>query len=286
VAVLLLLAALGCLVAGVSLPPGTAMVLLYVAAAILAAAGAVLLALAASYRQLSYALTEQALRIKWLGRTVIVPYSAIQGIYAGQRLSGNSTPDVPGWPGINVGPRRVRGMGRLRFFATSSDQSLLTLITVEHGGVIVSAEDPTEFQTALISHVEQYEDHAVEPTPAAVQQRGPVAMPWTALADLWLPVCLAIGIVLLLVTLAAISQRYDALPDQIPLHFDASLQTSQIAPKSDLLRLPLLGLICLAINGGLGVVVHPRERTLARLLWLGGAIVQMVLLIGLLRLLA
>jgi hypothetical protein len=177
-------------------------------------------------------------------------------------------------------------MGRLRFFATSSDQSLLTLITVEHGGVIVSADNPTEFQTALIAHVERYEDHAIETVPAILQEREPVAVPWTALADPWLSVCLALGVVLLLVMLFAIGQRYDALPDQIPLHFDASLQTSQIAPKSDLLRLPLLGLICLVINGGLGVVVHPREGTLARLLWLGATIVQVVLLIGLLRLLA
>ncbi len=89
---------------------------------------------------------------------------------------------------------------------------------------------------------------------------------------------------IVLCVLAAIGLRYDALPDQVPLHFDATGQTSQIAPKSDLLRLPLLGLIVLCVNWGLGVIVHPRERTLARLLWLGGAIVQLVLLLGVLRL--
>jgi hypothetical protein len=286
VAVVLLVVALVCLGLGASRTPDTAMVLLCLVAAIVAAAGIALLALATAYRQLTYVLTEQAVRIRWLGRSVILPYTAIQGIYAGQRLSGNSTTDIPHWPGINVGPKRVRGMGRLRFFATSSDQSLQTLITVEHGGVIVSATDPTEFQTALIAHVEQYEDHAVEAVPAVLHEREPVAAPWTALADLWLPICLAIGTALLLAMLGAIAQRFDALPDQIPLHFDASLQTSQIAPKSDLLRLPLLGLVCLVINAALGVVVHPREGTLARLLWLGATAVQLVLLIGLLRLLA
>jgi PH (Pleckstrin Homology) domain-containing protein/uncharacterized protein DUF1648 len=279
----LLLVALACIVFGASRTPGPTMLALCVVAALLATAGTLLLVWALAYRRLEYALTESALRIQWLGRTTVVPYPAIQGIYGGQRLSGQSTPTVPRWPGINVGPARVRGLGRLRFFATSTDQSQLTFITVEHGGVIISAQDPTEFQSALIAHVEQYgEEH--EPT--TWHQRPPSTLPWTALADPWFPTCAAVGLLALLATLAIVTQRYDALPDQLPLHFDASGQTSQIAPKSDLLRLPLLGLLCLAVNWGLGVVVHARERILGRLLWLGGIVVQLVLLIAVIRLVA
>ena len=62
-----------------------------------------LLVLAYGYRRLAYALTEAALRIDWLGRTLVLPYAAIQGIYTGQRLDGHATPSVPRWPGINVG---------------------------------------------------------------------------------------------------------------------------------------------------------------------------------------
>ena len=50
--------------------------------------------------------------------------------------------------------------------------------------------------------------------------------------------------------------------------------------------LPLFGLTCLVINWVVGIWLHPRERLLARLLWLGGAIVQVVLLMGVLRLVA
>jgi hypothetical protein len=50
------------------------------------------------------------------------------------------------------------------------------------------------------------------------------------------------------------------------------------------MRLPALGLVCLVIDWLVGVWVHPREPALARLLWLGGAIVQAILLIGVLRL--
>jgi len=260
------------------------MLLLCALAAILGAAGVVLLILAIAYQRLAYTLTDSALQIDWLGQTVEVPYHAIQGIYTGQRLSGHATPSIPTWPGINVGPSRVRGLGRLRFFATSTDQSMLTLITVEHGGVIVSARDPNEFRAALIDRVEESQD-----TPGDARtwrQTPPSRVPWTAVADLWLPICATVGLLLALVILAVIAFRFDPLPDQIVLHFDASGQPNDMAPKSDLLRLPLLGLACLVVNWLLGIWLHPRERLLARLLWVGGVTVQLVLLMGVLRLVA
>jgi hypothetical protein len=273
------------LVFGGSREPGLGMVILCLVSVVLAALGTVLLVWAIAYHRLAYALTESAMRIEWLGRTVVVPHAAIQGIYSGQRLSGYATANVPRWPGINVGPRRVRGVGRLRFFATSTDQSALTFVTVEHGGVIISPRDPHEFQAALIERVEQ--SQALEGDVAVTwRQTPPTTSPWTALADPWLPACIIVGLLALLLIVAVIAFRFDALPDQIAVHFDASGQANQITSKFDLLRLPLFGLICLAIDWVIGVWVHSRERLLARLLWLGGAVVQVVLFIGVLRLVA
>ena len=285
---------------GGSREAGLSMLLLCTVAVILSSAGIVLLVLAIAYQRLAYTLTNQELRIEWLGRTVVVPYQAIQGIYTGQRLQGHATPSMPTWPGINVGASRVRGLGRLRFLATSTDQSVLTLITVEHGGVIVSARDPNDFRSALIELVEDSQDAqaaeqstaqqtlptaSTQPAPYAAaaaartwHELPPTTAPWTALADAWLPVCAAVGLVLILAILGVIAFRYDALPEQIALHFDAR------GLKSDLPRLPLLGLAVLVVNWVLGTWLHPRERLLARLLWLGGAIVQLILLMGVLRL--
>ncbi len=259
------------------------MVGLAVLSAVLAASGTVLLVWAIAYRRLSYALSESALRVEWLGRTLVVPYEAIQGIYTGQRLSGQVPISRARWPGIVVGTTRTRGLGRLRFFATSRDQSELTLVTVESGAVVVSAEDPNEFRAALIERVQRFEEVG-EPRTWHLTEASET--PWTAVSDLWLPLCAFVGIVLLLVTVVVVAQRYDSLPDQLPLHFDVSGQPSQISSKSDLLRLPLLGLACLLVNWIVGVLVHPRERVLARLLWLGAAAVQAVLLLGVLRLVA
>jgi hypothetical protein len=281
VAGLLLLAALAALVLGVASEPGVATFVVWCVGVLLAAGGALLGLWAFGYRRLAYALTESALRVDWLGHVLVVPYTAIQGIYAGQRLAGNATPRVPCWPGISIGTRWVRGMGRLRFYATSTDQSQLTLITVEHGGVVVSARDPAEFQTALIDHAERSEESAED---AAIWHvNAPTEAPWTAIADVWLPICLALGVLVLLIILGTIELRYDMLPDRVPLHFDVGGEASQIAPKSDLLRLPLLGLLVLVVNWALGIAVHPRERVLARLLWLVAVVVQVVLLIGVVR---
>lgn len=260
------------------------MLLAVCAAVLLAVAGAVLLVWGLAYRRLAYQLTDSALRIEWLGRSVVVPYPAIQGIYTGQRLEGNASPAVPRWPGINVGTARIRGQGRLRFFATTTDQSLLTLVTVEHGAVVISARDANEFRAAIIDRVERYEELAPPSEAETWHQREPLDAPWTAFADVWFGACVLVGTVLALLILATIALRYDSLPDQLPLRFDVSSEASQIGPKSDLLRLPLLGFACLLLNWIVGVVVHPRERALARLLWLGACVVELVLLVAVIRL--
>jgi len=288
VAGVLLCFALAAVLFGGSREVGPSMLLLCALAAVLAAAATLLFVVGFAYRRLAYTLTDTALRIEWLGRTEVVPYPAIQGIYTGQRLSGHASPSVPSWPGISVGPARVRGLGRLRFLATSSDLSMLTLITVEHGGVVVSARDPHEFRAALIERVERTqaaEAEADADTPAW-HQTPPTSAPWTALGDTWLPICAAVGTLLVLLALAIIVFRFDMLPDQIALHFDASGRPNDMAPRAYLLRLPLLGLLCLVVNWVLGLWLHPRERLLARVLWIGGAVVQLVLVLGVLRLVA
>jgi hypothetical protein len=279
----LLFVALAALVFGGSREPGLAMLGLVILAAVLGGMGAVLLVWAIAYQRLAYSLTDSALRIDWLGRTVVVPYPAIQGIYTGQRLEGNAAPKAPRWPGISVGSARVRGLGRLRFFATSTDQSALTYITVEHGGVIVSAQNPADFRAALIERVELSTDSSRSLESRVWQQTPATTAPWTALGDVWLPMCVVAGTLTLLLVVASIALAYPSLPDQLAIHFDAGGRANLIAARSDLVRLPFFGLICLVVDWMAGIWVHPQEKVLARVLWLGGAVVQVVLLIGVIR---
>jgi Protein of unknown function (DUF1648)/Bacterial PH domain len=255
-------------------------------AAVLALTGLALCLLGLAYRRLVYLLTTDGLEISWLGESLVVPYAAIDGIYTGQRLvggdKGNPLPGFPRWPGIYVGPRRVRGIGRLHFFSTSPDPATLTVVTSEGGGVVVSARTPQDFRTALIDRVVQCGDTGESP---AYARRPAHAAPWTTLRDSWFPGSLAAGVVLLLVGVGVVALGYNSLPEQIPLRFDAVGRPSQIGPRSDLLHLPLIGLIGLVANWAVGVWIHPRERLLARLLWLGAAIMQAVLVVAIIRLL-
>lgn len=283
VASVILFVAVAMLVLGGSREPGMAMVLLCTIAVVLLIVGGGLLVWALAYRRLRYVLTDSAMCIEWLGETTSVPYSAILGIYTGQRLGGHATAGMPRWPGINVGVGRVRGMGRLRYFATSTDQSDLMFITVEQGGLIISAAEPQAFRAALIEHVEASEERT---TPEAWYQTPPDRAPWTALRDRWLLVCGVLAALTTLAILLVIAQRFDVLPAHITMHFDASGQASQVASKYDLLRLPFFGIVLVLIDWALGVWLHVRDRLLARLLWLGGALVQLVLLVGVIRLVA
>jgi uncharacterized protein DUF1648 len=263
--------------------PGASMVLLATLTMLLAIVGVGLLVWGYGYRHLTYVLAGDALEIRWLGASLILPYTAIDGIYTGQRLGDQPLPRAPRWPGIYVANRRVRGIGRLHFFTTSADPAALTVVTCESGGVVVSARGPQDFRTALIERVQQSGDTADAATGYA---RHPArAVPWTAVRDRWFASSVGAGLVLLLLGLIVVALGYGSLPDQIPLRFDAVGRPTQIGPRSDLLHLPLIGLIGLLANWLVGIGLHPREPVLARLLWVGAAIMQAVLVVAIVRLL-
>jgi Bacterial PH domain len=286
---LLALAVLGAALALVGLAPGPAMLGAAVAAAVLALAGAGLVLWGLAYRQLAYVLGDAALEVRWLGERVLIPYGAIEAIYTGQRLADQTAPSGLRWPGINVGSGHSRGLGRLQFYATSTDPAALTLVAVDGATVVLSAAEPQPFRSALIAHVRDVDG---DTGPGAAAAAGPQAgvlvparaAPWSALRDRWFPLALGVALVLLLATLAAISLNYGALPALIPTRFDSGGRPTAMGPPTDLLRLPLGGLVVLLANIALGVWAHPRQRVAARLVWVGAALVQAILLIAAVRL--
>jgi hypothetical protein len=274
--------ALVLLVLPAALAPGPTMLSVAVIGCVLVVVGCGLLVWAISYRRLSYALGPSALEVPWLGEQVVIPYAAIEGIYTGQRLVGQSAPRGLGWPGIYVGPGRLRDLGQLEFYATSTDPAALTLVAVEAGALVVSARDPQGFRASLIERV-QGADAVLAPRDGSRIVPAATA-PWTTLRDRWFPWCLGVAVVLLLATLAAVTLRYADLPDLLPTRFDSGGRPNLLGPPTDLLRLPLGGLIVLVANVALGVWAHPRDRTVARMLWVGAALVEAILLIAMVRL--
>jgi hypothetical protein len=148
--------------------------------------------------------------------------------------------------------------------------------------VVVSARSPQDFRSALIQRVV---DQGEKAGPTTYVRRPLDEAPWSTVRDGWFPWTLAAGLLLLMVGFVIVVLGYNTRPEQIPLRFDAVGRPSQIGPRSDLLHLPLIGLIGLGANWALGVWLHPRERLLARVLWVGAAIMQAVLLVAIIRLL-
>ncbi len=71
--------------------------------------------------------------------------------------------------------------------------------------------------------------------------------------------------------------RFDALPDPLPLHFDASGLADRIEAKTGIFGLPLIGFGVLILNSALGVLTHRRERAAAILLVTSALLAQIML---------
>jgi len=63
-----------------------------------------------------------------------------------------------------------------------------------------------------------------------------------------------------------VSRLYAYLPERMPLHFDALGQADRIAAKSGILVIPGIGMLTLAVNGLLSLLIYQRERLGAYLL--------------------
>jgi hypothetical protein len=56
----------------------------------------------------------------------------------------------------------------------------------------------------------------------------------------------------------------DTFPELVALHFSVYGEVDIIGPKSDIFRLPLIGLVVWGTNGAIAVMLPARDRVLAR----------------------
>ncbi len=91
---------------------------------------------------------------------------------------------------------------------------------------------------------------------------------------------MAILILALLINMALLiflAVRFEAFPDPLPLHFDASGLPDRIDAKAGIFGLPIIGLVVFAANVFIGFVVHRRERA-AAMLFASSALLMQILL--------
>ncbi len=115
------------------------------------------------------------------------------------------------------------------------------------------------------------ESLAVEAVPA---EPSLIQMLWR---DRALQVLLVATLITNLALLVFLLVRYDALPDPLPLHYDATGLPDVLKGKTDILILPLIGFIVFLTNTAIGVLVHRKERAATILLAAGALFVQILM---------
>ena len=99
---------------------------------------------------------------------------------------------------------------------------------------------------------------------------------WVIGPDRLIHVFLALGLLLNLALFAYVGWRYRALPESLPLHFDILGQPDRLGVRSEIFKLPAIGLLLLILNSLFGLAIYRWEKLGAYLL-LGVTIIVQVL---------
>jgi hypothetical protein len=89
---------------------------------------------------------------------------------------------------------------------------------------------------------------------------------WVIGPDRLVHVLLALGALLNLALFAYIGWHYRALPEFLPLHFDILGQPDRLGVRSEIFKLPAIGLLLLVLNSLFGLAIQRWEKLGAYLL--------------------
>jgi hypothetical protein len=279
-AVLLGLAALASVLFAIRQPVGFGMFLGLLVGFICGLFGFILLVLTYGYYALRYRFEHQALVIRWLGQAEVIPFSKVDGIFAGPRLGQTMRVRGLNWPGYHVGRGRSRAMGLVRYYTTTNDLAEIALIVTPAATYALSPADAPGFRRELIRRVE--ESDGDEDRVVADPRAG--GFP-PVLRDITLPALLIASLALLGLALGYVWMKWDGLPEMIPLHFGADGSPSMVGPRENIFKVPGIGAAILIANLGLGLALYARERAAARMLWATSVVVQLLVLVATVRIL-
>jgi hypothetical protein len=218
---------------------------------------------------LRYHLDRNGVVIRWGGMEQVVPIRDIQRIQPASQLGG---PTVRRrglhWPGHERGEGLVPGIGRTRFFATRplADQLLLVTPGLAFG---ISPRDPAKFVQAFDSRRELGPNRLLEQ-----EIRRANWFTWPLWRDGTARVLVGAAVLINLGLFGYLCARFPNLDTQLPLHFDSQGMADRIGTKGELFALPIIGLIILATNLILGLILYKRERAGSYLLWGAAAAAQ------------
>lgn len=218
-----------------------------------------------------YTLDRNALTIIWGASEQVIPTPEVERVVLGDELEGAVHFRGIRWPGHWVGYGRVEGLGPVLFYATEPPRRQIFVVTegLTYG---ISPDDREGFLRTLQSRLTMGPTQIVE----AVSQ-GPAFLGWDIWRD-WLGlVLIGAGFLAVVALFGFLCARFPSLPRLLPLHFDAGGDPDRLGSRGQIFFLPLIGLMVLLVNGGLGIFLYRRERVGAYLLWAGASMVVIFL---------
>lgn len=223
---------------------------------------------------LGYRLLPAGLGIRWFGRTEIVPYAAVDGVYAGHRLGAVRYVRGVSWPGLDVGLLRTRSLGAVRLFLRTREPEAIAVVVAAGEAYAISPVRPQEFKAELIRRLEEAGDLGA-PSPRARKTSR-----WSALMDPWLAGLAIAALALLAACLGLLAAHFPLLPPQVPISFDGAARDGAALAREDVFRVPMVGAAILLLNTGLGLALRVWDRAAAYVVLGAAVVVQLLLLVS------
>ena len=218
---------------------------------------------------LRYRLDRNGVFVHWFGSEQIIPFRDIQRIVRGDALGGVVVRRRGlRWPGHERGTGQVPGIGRTRFLASQPLSGQLLLVT-PGSAFGVSPRDLDGFVKAFEARQELGPNRLLER-----EMHHARWLTWPLWTDSTAWILLGVAAAINLGLFGYLATMFPGLDFQLPMHFNRLGQPDRIEPKAGLFALPIIGLIILAANVILGLILYRRERAGSYLLWGAAAAVQ------------
>ncbi|MBN9388273.1 MAG: hypothetical protein J0I20_09500 [Chloroflexi bacterium] len=179
------------------------------------------------------------------------------------------------WPGFYLNKSKVPALGVIQFYSTRPVEGTL-LIRTNSQTYAISPRDRQQFITEFNLRKRL---GAIEPVQEGINKGPLLSHPlWHDNLGRGL---IALGIILNMFIYFSMLLRYNDFPDILRIHFNKVGQVDRLGDRSELMFLPLIGLVTIIANDILGAFVQLKEAIPAYLLYAAGVLLQVLVGIAL-----
>jgi hypothetical protein len=225
-----------------------------------------------------YILERNGLRIRWGLRTEDIPLDEIKWLRRANESGYSIQLPVLGWSGAILGEKQSESLGPIEYIAADLEKIILVATNIKI--YAISPQNPREFELAFQRAFEMGSLFPIES-----QSVRPAAFVQKVLKDKYGKYLLPLNVGLVLV-LWLVSGFIIANNQQLPLGFSPQGQPLELVASQQLLLIPILGLFDLVLNIILGLFFFRRDEyfRISYLLWIGGVLTTILLLISMIYL--